>query len=208
LAYVRQTDWEKEAAVIQRPNHRQVKYQAELDTDFGRKMAANPSGVHVLSCIQCGACSSACPMSIFMDYTPRQIIGMIRAGMTDDVLRSQTVWLCASCYACTVNCPRQIKITDLMYSLKQRAIQENAYPKRYPIPVLAREFFNLVQRNGRTSEGRLMTRMYLKTNPLHLFKQAPLALKLMKRGRMSFRQDRTRNQSEVQSLLRCTEKAD
>lgn len=141
-------------------------------------------------------------MSIYMDYSPRRIIAMIRAGMKNDALRSQTVWLCASCYACSVICPRQIKITDLMYALKQRAIQEGAYPKRFPIPVLAREFFQTVQRDGRTSEGRLIARVYLRTNPWRLLKQASLGYRLLRHGRMSMRRESIRSREELQTLLR------
>ena len=45
-----------------------------------------------------------------------------------------------------MECPREIRITDIMYALKQRAIQEGIYPKRFPIPVLAREFSEMVQK--------------------------------------------------------------
>ena len=51
---------------------------------------------------------------------PRQIIAMIRAGLRAEVLSSYTTWLCASCYACTVARPRQIRITDIMYAALAR----------------------------------------------------------------------------------------
>lgn len=188
--------------MVQQPHPRSIMYQAELDPGFGRQIAAMPGGEKVFDCIQCGACSGTCPMSIYMDYSPRRIIAMICAGMKKDALRSQTVWLCASCYSCSVICPRQIKITDLMYALKQRAIQEGAYPKRFPISVLAREFFQTVQRDGRTSEGRLITRVYLRTHPWRLLKQASLGYRLWRRGRMSMHRESIRNRGELQTLLR------
>ena len=90
----------------------------------------------------------------------------------DEVLNSLTIWLCASCYSCTVECPREIKITDVMYALKQEAIAQGVYPKRFPIPVLAQEFFRGVERTGRNSEGPLMVRFFLKTNPFGMLKNA------------------------------------
>ena len=54
-----------------------------------------------------------------MDYGPREVIGAFRAGMIDKVVKSNTIWLCTSCYYCTVRCPAGIKITDLMYELKR-----------------------------------------------------------------------------------------
>lgn len=187
--------------MAKRLNRHDARYQAEFDLNFGKEVAEAPGGENLKECIQCGSCSGACPMSVYMDHTPREIIGMIRAGMKEDVLRSETVWLCASCYACTVICPRQIKITDLMYALKQRALKENTYPKRMPLPVLANEFYKMVHRHGRTNEGRLMTSVYLRTNPFDLIRQTPLALKLWSHGRMHLRQQKIENPAEVRNLM-------
>jgi len=161
-----------------------IKYEADLDTDFAKAIASTPGGESLFHCIQCGTCSGVCPLSIYMDYTPRRIIAMTREGFKDEVLRSYTIWLCASCYSCTADCPKEIKITDLMYALKRRAIDEGVYPKRFPIPVLAREFFKIVLKRGRNTESELVTRMYLKTNPLKMLQQSLLGLKLFMRGRM------------------------
>lgn len=162
-----------------------VKHQEELDLDFGKTIASKSGGENLYGCIQCGTCSSTCPLSIYMDYTPRKIIAMTRAGFHDEVLRSNTIWLCASCYACTVDCPRQIRITDVMYALKREAIEHGVYPRRFPIPVLAKEFFKSVMKTGRSNEGLIVTWMILKTAPLKLFKQMGLGLKLLLHGRLS-----------------------
>ena len=91
-------------------------------------------------------------------------MALVRADFKNEVLRSHTVWLCASCYACTVECPRQIRITDIMYALKQRAIRDGIYPKRFPIPVLAKEFYEMVRTKGRITETQLVMRLFLKTD--------------------------------------------
>ncbi len=184
---------------------RKIKYEAELAPSFGDEIAAMPGGEKLFSCIQCGTCSGACPMSPYMDYTPRRIIAMTRAGFKNEVLSSFTIWLCASCYACTVECPKQIKITDVMYALKRRAIAEGIYPKRFPIPVLAHEFLNVVQQRGRNSESRLILRLYLKTKPLQLLRQALLGLRLWLAGRLPLRAEVIRHQQELQTLLRAVE---
>ena len=38
-------------------------------------------GEPITNCLQCGTCSGTCPAIEFMDHTPRQIIGMIRADI-------------------------------------------------------------------------------------------------------------------------------
>ncbi len=55
-------------------------------------------GEPITNCLQCGTCSGTCPAVEFMDHTPRQIIGMIRADLKEEVMASNTYWTCASCY--------------------------------------------------------------------------------------------------------------
>lgn len=185
---------------------RKIRYESELDPTFAREIASIPGGEQLYGCIQCGTCSGMCPMSPYMDYTPRQIIAMIRAGFKGDVLASYTTWLCASCYSCLVECPKEIKITDLMYAAKRLAIRSKIYPKRFPIPVLANEFFRNVEDSGRNSEGRLILKLFLKTKPLKLLGQASLGLKLLMRGRFSMKKESIKRIGELRKILGSLEK--
>ena len=180
---------------------RKIRHQPDLDYSFTQEMRSTPGGEQFVHCIQCGTCSATCPLSIYMDYTPRRIVAMTRAGLKKDVLSSFTIWLCASCYACSVECPKEIKITDLMYALKRRAIEEKAYPRRFGIPVLAQTFFRLVHKHGRSNEGMTMVQLFLKTNPFIAFKKARLGLSLIVKGRLSIRGESIRRRKELKILL-------
>jgi len=186
---------------------RRIKFESELDLSFGESVAERAYGENLLSCIQCGTCSATCPVSPYMDYTPRRIIAMIREGFRDEVLNSRTIWLCASCYSCTVDCPREIKITDVMYALKQEAIAQGKFPRRFPIPILAREFFRGVERSGRNSEGPLMIRFYLKTNPFAMLKNALMAWRLWRRGRLSLTEEKIRQPETIRTLLNAAKRS-
>jgi len=94
--------------------NRTIKYEGDRVRGFGREIMGVSGCEQLQSCIQCGTCSGACPLSIYMDFSPRQVMAMVRADFKNEVLRSNTVWLCASCYACTTECPRKIRITDIM----------------------------------------------------------------------------------------------
>ena len=83
---------------------RRIKYEHELDHNFGEEIASHAYGERLMSCIQCGTCSATCPVSHYMDYTPRKVIAMTREGFKEEVLNSLTIWLCASCYSCMVQC--------------------------------------------------------------------------------------------------------
>ena len=87
-----------------------------------------PGGEKIKQCQQCGTCSGSCPTAYLMDYGPREVIAAFRAGILDRVVKSNTIWLCTSCYSCTVRCPAGIKVTDIMYELKRLAIKYDAVP--------------------------------------------------------------------------------
>ena len=180
---------------------RTIKYEADRVPGFGREVMSVPGCEDLESCIQCGTCSGVCPLSIYMDFTPRQVMELTRSDFKNEVLQSKTVWLCASCYACTAECPRQIRITDIMYELKQRAIKEGVYPKRFPTPVLAQEFYEMVKKNGRLTELMLVMRLYLKTNPFAALAFWQMGIDLLKTGRMSIATEKIEGNKELARML-------
>jgi heterodisulfide reductase subunit D len=46
---------------------------------------------------------------------------MVQLGLRDEVLNSSTFWLCTTCKACQVRCPRGIDLMDAMIALKEYA---------------------------------------------------------------------------------------
>jgi len=181
---------------------RRIKFESELDLEFGERIADKAYGQRLLSCIQCGTCSATCPLAHYMDYTPRKIIAMTREGFKEEVLNSLTIWLCASCYSCTVQCPRQIHITDVMYTLKREAILMGFYPRRLPIPVLAREFYKRVLKDGRNTESWLLISLYLRTNPFKMLRESVLGFKLFVRGRLTIGKERVKGRDQLHSILK------
>ncbi|MBM3296191.1 MAG: 4Fe-4S dicluster domain-containing protein [Candidatus Aminicenantes bacterium] len=183
---------------------RKVKYENELDTGFLQRVKQQSHCDEIERCIQCGTCSSSCPMSVYMDHPPRQIIGFIKNGFRDEALKSFTVWLCSSCYTCQVRCPSMIKITDVMYAVRREAIENKAYPRRFSIPVLDKEMTRLIARDGRNSEMRLILRLYLKSfKPLSLLKMTPLGWKLLKTGRMGLKRNRIKDRKQLRALVKA-----
>jgi len=185
---------------------RRIKYESELDIGFRETIAKMAWGERLDSCMQCGTCSATCPVSHYMDYTPRRIIDMVRQGFKEEVLNSFTLWVCASCYSCMVECPRGIKITDVMYALKREAIKQGFHPKRFLIPMLANKFYKQVLRHGRQNEGRLILSLYLSANPLLLLRNSKLAFRLWRRGRMKLFEKGIRNKASIRKLLSSIER--
>jgi len=52
-----------------------------------------------------------------MEYPPRKIIAMLRAGMEEKVFTSDSLLCCVACYACMAKCPRNIRLTEVVLPL-------------------------------------------------------------------------------------------
>ena len=111
-----------------------MKKEATNNASLADELATIPGGENLNLCIQCGTCSGSCPNIDYMDYSPRQIIAMVRAGFRDEVLSSNTMWVCASCYLCTVRCPRDVKITELMHALESIALHHGLSNRKTTTP--------------------------------------------------------------------------
>ena len=110
-----------------------------------------PGDARVNMCIQCGTCGGSCPSGSAMDHTPRAIFAMLRAGMKDEVLKSNTPWMCVSCYYCTVRCPQNIHITDVMYTLKNMALEAGMVQNKTASD-FSKTFISYVENFGRSFE--------------------------------------------------------
>jgi len=81
------------------------------------------SGESASSCYQCKTCSSGCPVSFAMDILPHQIIHMVRMGLKDEVLKSASIWLCASCETCTTRCPNDIDVAKIIDTMRMASLK-------------------------------------------------------------------------------------
>jgi Fe-S oxidoreductase len=92
-------------------------------------MAAAPDGERIRRCLQCGTCSGVCPYGYIMDFPPSRMITSLRAEEFEQVLASDTLWMCFSCYACTQVCPVQIPLTaTLMTHAKEELLLAGNVP--------------------------------------------------------------------------------
>jgi heterodisulfide reductase subunit C len=180
------------------------KKEAELRAAFWDQMATFPDGYKIRNCIQCGSCTGSCPVAHAMDITPREIVALFRAGFLEDILRSKAIWMCASCYACTVRCPVGIRVTDNLYALKRLAEQKGIFPKRFPAHQLGKAFVANIQRYGRNWELFLGFQYYLTTNPKMLLSPnlQGFALRMMSRKRLGLKPVRIKKMHEVRAIIK------
>lgn len=183
--------------------------EARLREEFLKQVELIPGGEKIRKCLQCGTCTGSCPVSYAMDLSPREVMALFRAGDFETILRSRTIWVCASCYACTVRCPAGIKVTEVLYALKRMAMDREIYPARFPTHVLADAFARLVDRYGRNWEPGLLVLYYVETGQfLKLVASAPLAWRLWRKGRLQLKPDRLRNSKQLHAIIDAADRAE
>ncbi len=122
------------------------------DPTFKDEVAAQPGGENLRQCYTCGSCTLSCPVSeVDEDYSPRRIIHMILLGLKDEVLGSDMLWYCLTCYRCQVRCPQDVKYPEIMRVLRKMALEQG-----YVRP----EFVNAVREIDRLTQD--MRRKILK----------------------------------------------
>lgn len=188
-----------DAAIRQNARCRMI--QADSNGSFLHEvMAATPGGKALMSCLQCGTCGGSCPSGPDMDHTPREIFAMINAGMREDVLRSNTPWYCVSCYYCMVRCPKEIPITDLMYTLKRMAVRAKLYDNS-DAPDFSESFIGYVENYGRSFELGLATRYHLTHQPLKKVGLGSFAVEMLAKNRLSLRPEKIKGVDQLRAIL-------
>jgi heterodisulfide reductase subunit C len=135
-----------------------------------------------------------------MDHTPRRIFALIRADARDEVMDSNTPFMCVSCYLCAVRCPQQIHIPDVMYALKAMATREGRGPgavgQRF-----SRSFVDNIHKYGRSFEVGLVTRHYLRHYVTRLPSMATAGMSMVTSGRMGLRPHRIKGVDGLNAIL-------
>ncbi|MFH1687774.1 MAG: 4Fe-4S dicluster domain-containing protein [bacterium] len=90
-----------------------------------RRKIREISGQDIGKCFQCGTCSGSCPMTEHMSCFPRRLMALAQLAHEERLLASDTPWVCASCHACEVRCPRGIDIPRVMEAFRQLKLRRN-----------------------------------------------------------------------------------
>lgn len=158
--------------------------------DFLREVEREVEGGEMVKmCMQCGVCAGSCPFGPYWEHTPQKIFMMIRAGQREQVLRSDAMWMCTSCYNCVVRCPRQLPITTIMHGLASYAHRLGLAPKMQPTRDFSLRFYGNFKHAGRVNELKLTLGLYFKDGLVAGIRKAwemrHVGLGLLKAGRLN-----------------------
>jgi heterodisulfide reductase subunit C len=109
---------------------------------------------------------------------------------------------------CTARCPRDVKPAELAHALESLAAQHGYRIKGTRTPAMYRSFTDSIKANGRVHEFGMMLRFYLSilpdliTKPLAKISMLPMALNLLRHGRMPLKPHRSKDKEELKQILR------
>lgn len=174
--------------------------EAAIQSELAAKIKEY-TGENVRECYQCGKCSAGCPMSYEMDILPNQVIRMVQLGMKEQVLSSKTIWLCASCFTCTVRCPRSIDIAGVIDYLRQEAHRTKVVPKNeIQVSLFNQLFIRNVETFGRLYEMGLVGIFNLLTGDF--FKDLFLLPRVFRKGKISLFPRRAKDLRKTREIIK------
>ena len=75
-------------------------------------------------CYQCGTCTASCPSGRMTAFRTRQLIRKAQLGLKDDILPTEDLWMCTTCYSCVERCPREVEIIDIIIIMRNMAVKK------------------------------------------------------------------------------------
>lgn len=179
-----------------------IEGEGKLEPTWWSEVEAR-SGIKVSACYQCKKCSNGCPVVYAMDIQPNRVIRMIQLGLKDEVLKSSTIWVCASCETCSTRCPNDVDIARLMDLLRQMSIQEGKV-KDGKTAIFHETFLSSIRRFGRVHELMMIGEYRAKTRDF--MSDLRLGWEMFKRGRLKLFPSGVKGKKEIREIFRRSEK--
>jgi len=166
-------------------------------------------GGAVADCYQCGKCSAGCPVASFMDLLPHQVVRCVQLGMRDEVLKSRTIWVCASCQTCTTRCPKEFEIARLMDILREISLREGTVAVSEKDKLrFHRAFLKSVEHHGRIFELGMMQDFKIRTaaqqaakDPRVLMHDAMMGTGMLLKKKLRFLPDNIKGKKHVKEIF-------
>jgi heterodisulfide reductase subunit C len=73
-------------------------------------------------CYQCAKCTSGCEAHKLLELEPHKIVALTKRGLIDEMINSDVIWTCMSCFKCRERCPQKVAPVDILFALKNMAV--------------------------------------------------------------------------------------
>ncbi|MDA8442394.1 MAG: 4Fe-4S dicluster domain-containing protein [Peptococcaceae bacterium] len=149
------------------------------------------SGIDPNTCYQCGRCSGACGFASIMQYSPAAIMRLLQLGKVEDVLSSNSLWVCTTCANCDALCPREIKFTGLISALRLMAQHTNSTHQGKAVIAAQERFMVSLRAHGRVSNPTLSA----------FLEDLPLAYRIVRKGRVRLWPEKIKRNQSLKNML-------
>jgi len=107
-----------------------------INKEFKARSAGSLQADTFSLCFSCENCSTVCPVvgayekpQGTVGLLPHQIMRSLGLGLKDLAMGSEMLWDCVTCYQCQEHCPQGVNVTDVLYELKNQAVNETFVPE-------------------------------------------------------------------------------
>jgi heterodisulfide reductase subunit C len=73
-------------------------------------------------CYQCAKCTAGCEAHKLLELEPHKIVALLKRGLIDEMLNSDIIWTCMSCFKCRERCPQKVAPVDILFALKNMVV--------------------------------------------------------------------------------------
>jgi len=73
-------------------------------------------------CFQCAKCTSGCEAHKLLELEPHKIVALLKRGLIDEMINSDVIWTCMSCFKCRERCPQKVAPVEILFALKNMAV--------------------------------------------------------------------------------------
>ena len=73
-------------------------------------------------CYQCAKCTSGCEAHKLLELEPHKIVALLKRGLIDEMINSEVIWTCMSCFKCRERCPQKVAPVEILFALKNMAV--------------------------------------------------------------------------------------
>jgi len=112
-------------------------------------------------CFQCAKCTAGCEAHKLLELEPHKIVALLKRGLIDEMVNSDVIWTCMSCFKCWERCPQKVAPVEILTALKNLAVASGKQiPGKYTAMLQSVLSFGLIQDSQEvtTSDGKTIKR--------------------------------------------------
>lgn len=95
--------------------------QTELRNDINERLSKLQDEISDY-CFQCAKCTSGCEAHKLLELEPHKIVALLKRGLIDEMINSDVIWTCMSCFKCRERCPQKVAPVEILFALKNMAV--------------------------------------------------------------------------------------